>query len=139
MPDSSMLADVSLTTHAAARTQRPQDDCSVPEWRQVIGSNLDGAFHCMRTQLAAMLASGSGEIVNISSGAAVHPPRWLALCSASKAALIGLTREHRAPTGRIGAAAEVAEAVVWLCSDRAFYIHGVDLLVDGGEHAFSRS
>jgi len=28
--------------------------------------------------------------------------------------------------------------VVWLCSDRASYVHGADLLVDGGSHAFSR-
>jgi glucose 1-dehydrogenase len=39
--------------------------------------------------------------------------------------------------GRVGAARELAEAIVWLCSDRASYVHGADLLVDGGTHAFS--
>jgi NAD(P)-dependent dehydrogenase (short-subunit alcohol dehydrogenase family) len=36
------------------------------------------------------------------------------------------------PLGRIGAAGEVAEAVVFLLSDRASYITGQVLAVDGG-------
>tara|TARA_B100000686_G_scaffold320342_1_gene371898 strand:- start:1 stop:753 length:753 start_codon:yes stop_codon:yes gene_type:complete len=36
------------------------------------------------------------------------------------------------PMGRIGEASEVAEAVVWLCSDRSSYITGHVLPVDGG-------
>ncbi len=36
------------------------------------------------------------------------------------------------PIGRIGEASEVAEAVVWLCSDAASYVVGHTLLVDGG-------
>ena len=36
------------------------------------------------------------------------------------------------PMGRVGEANEVAEAVVWLCSDRSSYITGHVLPVDGG-------
>jgi len=36
------------------------------------------------------------------------------------------------PAGRIGAAADVAEAVLFLASDRASYIMGQHLMVDGG-------
>jgi NAD(P)-dependent dehydrogenase (short-subunit alcohol dehydrogenase family) len=36
------------------------------------------------------------------------------------------------PMGRVGEANEVAEAVVWLCSDRASYITGHVLPIDGG-------
>ncbi|MBT5677564.1 MAG: SDR family oxidoreductase, partial [Rhodospirillaceae bacterium] len=36
------------------------------------------------------------------------------------------------PMGRVGEADEVAEAVVWLCSDRASYITGHVLPIDGG-------
>jgi NAD(P)-dependent dehydrogenase (short-subunit alcohol dehydrogenase family) len=39
---------------------------------------------------------------------------------------------ERNPMGRIGEPEEVAEAVVWLCSDAASYITGVPLPVDGG-------
>jgi NAD(P)-dependent dehydrogenase (short-subunit alcohol dehydrogenase family) len=38
----------------------------------------------------------------------------------------------RIPLGRIGTAAELAEAAVWLCSDRSAFTTGVGLVVDGG-------
>jgi NAD(P)-dependent dehydrogenase (short-subunit alcohol dehydrogenase family) len=37
-----------------------------------------------------------------------------------------------APGGRLGLPEEIAEAVVWLCSDRASFVNGASLLVDGG-------
>jgi len=36
------------------------------------------------------------------------------------------------PMGRLGKPEEVAEAVVWLCSDKASYITGQNIAVDGG-------
>jgi NAD(P)-dependent dehydrogenase (short-subunit alcohol dehydrogenase family) len=36
------------------------------------------------------------------------------------------------PIGRIGQAGDVAEAVVWLCSDAASFVHGHAMAVDGG-------
>ncbi len=36
------------------------------------------------------------------------------------------------PVGRLGAPQEVAEAVVWLCSDAASFVTGHTLVVDGG-------
>ncbi|MEB2343812.1 MAG: SDR family NAD(P)-dependent oxidoreductase [Deltaproteobacteria bacterium] len=36
------------------------------------------------------------------------------------------------PSGRLGTPGEVAEAAVWLCSERASYVSGESLLVDGG-------
>ena len=36
------------------------------------------------------------------------------------------------PVGRMGSPAEVAQAVVWLCSDRASFVTGIAMPVDGG-------
>jgi NAD(P)-dependent dehydrogenase (short-subunit alcohol dehydrogenase family) len=36
------------------------------------------------------------------------------------------------PMGRMGQAEEVAQSVVFLCSDAATYITGQSLLIDGG-------
>lgn len=36
------------------------------------------------------------------------------------------------PIGRIGTPDEVAELIVWLCSDRASFMTGANIPVDGG-------
>ncbi len=36
------------------------------------------------------------------------------------------------PGGRLGTPEEIAEAAVWLCSDRASFVNGTALVVDGG-------
>ncbi|MBV9562770.1 MAG: SDR family oxidoreductase [Bradyrhizobium sp.] len=44
-------------------------------------------------------------------------------------------RHRMSPTGRMGDGWDVAHAAVFLASDEAKYINGVELLVDGGMHA----
>jgi NAD(P)-dependent dehydrogenase (short-subunit alcohol dehydrogenase family) len=41
----------------------------------------------------------------------------------------------QAPAGRPATADEIAEAIVFLATDRASFIHGVTLAVDGGRTA----
>jgi len=36
------------------------------------------------------------------------------------------------PVGRMGTSEEVAEAVVWLCSDAASFVTGHSMIIDGG-------
>ena len=39
---------------------------------------------------------------------------------------------HHIPAKRLGSSEEVAETVLWLCSDAASYITGQTISVDGG-------
>ncbi len=70
------------------------------EWARSIEINLIGAYYAIRAVLPSMLERGQGDIINVSSGAAIRPLEgWSAYCS-GKAALAMLTRaidlEHRA-------------------------------------------
>jgi NAD(P)-dependent dehydrogenase (short-subunit alcohol dehydrogenase family) len=40
--------------------------------------------------------------------------------------------EQLEPMGRLGNPEEVAEAVIWLCSDQSSFITGHSMMVDGG-------
>ena len=67
-------------------------DTDPDAWARAVSVNLVGAYNAIRASAAALLASPSAAIVNVSSGAA-HNPRegWSAYCSA-KAGLLMLTR-----------------------------------------------
>ncbi len=41
-------------------------------------------------------------------------------------------RESKVPLGRLGTASDIADVVLYLASDRAAYIHGQNIVVDGG-------
>ncbi len=67
-------------------------DADAAAWEQCIRINLVGAWSMTKAVIPGMIAAGSGTIVNVSSGAAVHALEgWSAYC-ASKAALAMLTR-----------------------------------------------
>jgi NADP-dependent 3-hydroxy acid dehydrogenase YdfG len=64
----------------------------IEEWRQVIETNLTGAFLCARAAFAIMKDQGGGRIVNIGSLSAQSPRPHAVAYTASKHALTGLTR-----------------------------------------------
>ena len=64
----------------------------VDAWREVFDVNVHGLFHCNRAAVPIMLASGYGRIVNIASVAGKEGNPNAPAYSASKAAVIGLTK-----------------------------------------------
>jgi NAD(P)-dependent dehydrogenase (short-subunit alcohol dehydrogenase family) len=64
----------------------------VDAWRQVIEVNLTGLFLCCREVVPAMRAAGYGRIVNIASVAGKDGNPNASAYSASKAAVIALTK-----------------------------------------------
>lgn len=67
-------------------------DYPLDAWRQVIDVNLNGLFYCNRAAIEPMEANGYGRIVNIASVAGKEGNPNAAAYSASKAAVIGLTK-----------------------------------------------
>jgi len=62
------------------------------EWRDVIETNLNGAFHCLQAAARPMLRARSGRIVNLSSVSAMRGNPGQANYAASKAGILALTK-----------------------------------------------
>ncbi len=148
----------------------PIPDYSEEVWDQVVDVNLKGVFLAMKYELPAMVKTGGGAIVNMSSIAGLIGGRVGAAYYASKAGVIGLTKAAAMeycnagirvnavcpavietdmsagifasgqqatlialhPLGRFGQPPEVADAVLWLCSNKSSFITGIALPIDGG-------
>lgn len=67
-------------------------DSSTTDWRSTLAVNLDGVYFCLRAELRAMRHQGAGSIVNVASSAGRMGVPGLAAYSASKHAVIGLTK-----------------------------------------------
>ena len=84
--------DVACNNAGIGGESAPTADYADDEWQRVLGVNLTGVFFGMKHQIAAMLRTGGGAIVNISSilgqvGFA-NAPAYVA----AKHGVIGLTR-----------------------------------------------
>lgn len=84
--------DVLVASAGIAGPTKPLWECSPTEWRRVIDINLHGLFYCNRAVVPHMLRNDYGRIVNIASIAGKEGNPNASPYSASKSAVIGLTK-----------------------------------------------
>jgi NAD(P)-dependent dehydrogenase (short-subunit alcohol dehydrogenase family) len=70
----------------------PLADVAVDDFDRAVRVNLRGVFLCMKYEIPAMLESGGGAIVNMSSTAGLNGVRGIAGYVAAKHGIIGLTK-----------------------------------------------
>jgi NAD(P)-dependent dehydrogenase (short-subunit alcohol dehydrogenase family) len=164
--------DAAFNNAGAGHMPTSLADISVDDFDRAIRVNLRGVFLAMKAEIPAILASGGGAIVNMSSTGGLRGVPGIASYVAAKHGIVGLTRTaaldyagrnlrinavapgpiltHRlaqlsdetreqtaqqVPMHRLGLPADVAAAVVWLCSDQAAFITGATIPIDGGKLA----
>ena len=144
-------------------------DYTEEAWDRVFRINIKGMFHCTHAVLPGMVARGYGSIVNISSIWGITGGAGEVPYSATKGAVVTMTRAlakevgpdgirvncvapgiidtdmnawlseeakqtiyAATPLRRLGHAEEIAEAILFLGSDRASFITGQILSPNGG-------
>jgi 2-dehydro-3-deoxy-L-rhamnonate dehydrogenase (NAD+) len=83
------------------------------EWRSVLSINADGVFFCNRAVIPGMVSRGYGRIVNVASIAGKEGNPMATAYSASKAAVIALTKAIGKDLARTGVIVNcIAPAVI---------------------------
>jgi 3-oxoacyl-[acyl-carrier protein] reductase len=101
-----------LVNNAALRREKPIDQMSYVDWREVMGVILDGSFRCVHACLPAMKKNG-GTIINIGGMSAHIGSKDRAHVMTAKAALVGFSRAlaHDLAADRITANCVVPGAI----------------------------
>jgi 3-oxoacyl-[acyl-carrier protein] reductase len=84
--------DILINSAGIIGPNKPLWDVSDDEWRNTFAVNVHGTFAMCRAVVPAMRAAGWGRIVNLASMAGKDGNPNLSAYSASKAAVIGLTK-----------------------------------------------
>jgi len=106
-------------------------DVSDEEWRRVMAINTDGVFWCNRAVAPGMAERGYGRIVNVASIAGKEGNPMAAAYSASKAAVIALTKAIGKDLARTGVAVNcIAPAVVETAMLRDMSQEHIDYMVE---------
>lgn len=84
--------DVLVCSAGITGATTPVHEFPVDSWLRVFDINVHGLFYCNRAIVPLMLANGYGRIVNVASVAGKEGNPNASAYSASKAAVIGLTK-----------------------------------------------
>jgi len=128
-----------LVNVAGVGVAAPLPTTSSADWNRIFAVNVTAMFLSCRAVLPGMLERGHCIIVNISSIARVVAVRERAAYTASKHAVVGLTRSVAADYAAPGIRANVLwlarrgrRGVAFLVSDGGRFMNGSAMVMDGG-------
>jgi len=105
--------DVLVCSAGVSGNSLRTQDVSDEEWKKVMAINADGVFWCNRAVAPGMAERGYGRIVNVASIAGKEGNPMAAAYSASKAAVIALTKAVGKDFARTGVSVNcIAPAVI---------------------------
>ena len=84
--------DILVASAGIAGPNAPTWEYPIADWQRIMDVNVNGVFYCNRSVVPHMMAGGWGRIVNIASIAGKEGNPNAVAYSASKAAVIGLTK-----------------------------------------------
>jgi NAD(P)-dependent dehydrogenase (short-subunit alcohol dehydrogenase family) len=96
-----------LVNNAGQADATAFQEITIESWQRILAVNLTGTLLCSQQVLPAMIAAGSGRIVNIASTAGLKGYARVASYCASKHGVVGLTRSLAAEVARTGVTVNV--------------------------------
>ena len=81
-----------LINNAGINIRKPPQDLALTEWRQVIDTNLTGAFAAAHAAYPHMQRLGGGKIINIGSMMSMFGAAFASAYAASKGGIVQMTR-----------------------------------------------
>jgi NAD(P)-dependent dehydrogenase (short-subunit alcohol dehydrogenase family) len=82
------------------KNQKKTAEHTHEDWHDVIAVNQTGVFYCMKAALLQMMKQGHGNIVNVASLAGLKASGYNLSYSASKFAVVGMTKSAALEYGR---------------------------------------
>ncbi len=91
-----------LVNNAGLHADALLGNMAAGQWKSVLSTNLDGAFHGCQAVLPTMISQRNGRIINMSSLSALSGPPGQVNYAAAKAGLLALTQSLAKEVARIG-------------------------------------
>ena len=91
-----------LVNNAGLNIRRPSTDVSQADWDTVLNTNLKGSFFCAQAAAREMIKQKHGRIINVGSCTCVFGMEGIAPYTASRGAILSMTRSLAAEWGKFG-------------------------------------
>jgi gluconate 5-dehydrogenase len=96
-----------LVNNAGMNIRKPTTEVTQQDWDAVLDTNLKGSFFCAQAVAKEMIKRKYGRIINIGSCTCVFGMEGIAAYSASRGAILSMTRTLAAEWGKYGVTVNV--------------------------------